>query len=534
MLDFWKIRERLRQLFKRRMESHARTLQRSHDVACREKPLSLADRLVQLMVVWVEGQHADAEGASGSLNAIYEQCNGAELIELDTQMRQLMDWMHGSALSNISPSRLSRLVSERDSCVPALGAFSCHLNGYVREEAVRLLADDGDGNSIPFLLLRNNDWVQPVRRRARDAIFKYLSTDRFVFSERNLYLSFRLSLQSRGSHDTLVHSVAAKFFSTGNSKAFQKLLGSEDRLLRRKVVEFGLRSDATVAEEIAIEAMRSVDPIIRLWAVRWAGEHLDQPPLRRALAQHTADSFLPVRRVILRATLFHFPAEANRFLKAALLDPGLSLREEARFHLRKLGVDSFATVYRNAIDEARQLDIAILGLGETGSGTDAETAATFLEHPIAKVRRAAVRAVAKLDAHSHCDALLNRLADKSPKVTREAVAALAPHVLDLEFVSVWERFKDEPRPHVRLAVLQLASHLSPWRQLPCLLEGIATGDERIRHWGISQIERQYNRVFTSPTPDEREKIERVIETNHDRLPSGFVYEFRSWLDVRTR
>jgi hypothetical protein len=43
----------------------------------------------------------------------------------------------------------------------ALASF--HPSGYVREEAIAHLAAVWDGTELPFLLIRVNDWVAPVR-----------------------------------------------------------------------------------------------------------------------------------------------------------------------------------------------------------------------------------------------------------------------------------------------------------------------------------------------------------------------------------
>lgn len=40
----------------------------------------------------------------------------------------------------------------------------------MREEAIRRSATSADGSEIPFLLLRSNDWVKPVREAAQSAL----------------------------------------------------------------------------------------------------------------------------------------------------------------------------------------------------------------------------------------------------------------------------------------------------------------------------------------------------------------------------
>jgi hypothetical protein len=55
-----------------------------------------------------------------------------------------------------------------------MAVAASHRNGYVREAAVRGLAESRDGRAVPYLLLRLNDWVNQVRAAAREAIEVFL------------------------------------------------------------------------------------------------------------------------------------------------------------------------------------------------------------------------------------------------------------------------------------------------------------------------------------------------------------------------
>src|SRR5260370_306373 len=49
-----------------------------------------------------------------------------------------------------------------------------HRSGYVREAALRLLAETKDGTDLPYLFIRLNDWVAEIRRFAESAIAERL------------------------------------------------------------------------------------------------------------------------------------------------------------------------------------------------------------------------------------------------------------------------------------------------------------------------------------------------------------------------
>src|SRR5579872_1118675 len=73
-----------------------------------------------------------------------------------------------------------------------LGYASFHRNGYVRHEAIRLLAQIEDGSELPFLLIRQNDWVQPIAGEARTAVESRLTEAYLPNFVKNFALVVRL------------------------------------------------------------------------------------------------------------------------------------------------------------------------------------------------------------------------------------------------------------------------------------------------------------------------------------------------------
>lgn len=78
-----------------------------------------------------------------------------------TSMEWYTDW------TEISPARLRGQLDERG-YFAALAAGSFHPNGYYREKCLRELIAYG-GRALPYLMLRANDWVEPVREAALEA-----------------------------------------------------------------------------------------------------------------------------------------------------------------------------------------------------------------------------------------------------------------------------------------------------------------------------------------------------------------------------
>lgn len=74
-----------------------------------------------------------------------------------TSLEWSIDW------SSLSPKSILRALSgEERKYVLILGTF--HPNGYFRERCMEELAKEG--GALPYLMLRANDWVKPVREKA--------------------------------------------------------------------------------------------------------------------------------------------------------------------------------------------------------------------------------------------------------------------------------------------------------------------------------------------------------------------------------
>jgi HEAT repeat protein len=246
----------------------------------------------------------------------------------------------------------------------------------------------------------------------------------------------------------------------------------------------------------------------------------------------SCDTFMPVRREGLLTLIERFPDRAPAALKDALLEPAVSMREFARFHLRKFGVESIAEFYRETVTAGRKLPSAIAGLGEVGNAEDAEILKSFLVSPSVSIRAAATRAIGALAGDQNATALLQMLQDDSKRVCREGQRALMRRLELIPTQDLSEIFQTDFRLHVRWAVLGLLKEADTWSAMPYLVEAAADKESEIAEHVRRSIFGRMNRVFTSPPQLERAAIEKRLDLVEDRIPA-FVNECRKWLASRS-
>ncbi len=84
-----------------------------------------------------------------------------EIIKIDIQMRETTpEWSIDWTRLDLVNFLLTEMSKEQKAAVLAFASF--HPNGYLREKAVRFLSQYD--MTLPYILLRKNDWVQQVRK----------------------------------------------------------------------------------------------------------------------------------------------------------------------------------------------------------------------------------------------------------------------------------------------------------------------------------------------------------------------------------
>jgi HEAT repeat protein len=361
-------------------------------------------------------------------------------------------------------------------------ALTFHTNGFVREKALRRLAETGDPRGWPFLLNRTTDWVPQVARTARTLY------DRVTHSKSNAELAHLLAVERAVSR------------RERGGRAFRR--PPWDRLLRDETaLRMAFRDSETDALWL-LSSLSELDPgspiyqaargsvygPVRLRAVKLLKPGPETSSLAEALAR---DPYPPVRLAAL--DIAARAGDAGRpLLERALFDSNMRVRTHARL---ALGPADYATRYRAALPDPT----AVEGLGETGTKADADLIVPLLEHPTPLVRRAAIRALVRLDARQATDAVLRRIGDPSVRVVREAFRALEPLNTGVGWDAIDAALADLRRPAAaRRATLRWMHPTARWETGARLMR--YGDDPDLRPVVGLQLERWRKRMATRRAP----------------------------------
>ena len=468
-----------------------------------------------------------AHAAAVAIHALLSDVNPLDLVFLDLHVRTFGPWdSTRSSEGQFRPEDLQRLVASQQDCELTLGLASFHRDGFVREAATRALAKSTSGIELPFLLIRANDWIEPVREVAAQALRERAEAEYAPHMVRNLPLILRLREVGRRDHELLVQALEDIVVSQAAFGELRAAFVGSDRHLRRAAIDVAV---ARRKVSLCLNALASADAMVRLRSARFL--FAERPPIEGcSLADElAADGFSALRREALRYAVEHCPDSLRQRLTAAMCDRSLAVRHAGNYHARsKLGLDS-ATFYRQALrPESRpgplyDITASIAGLGENGDAGDASMLRSFVEHVLPRVQRAALQAIAALDFDSNEDVFFTALASSQPGVSRKARELLLKVPLRGEQPAIERSMLDSAYAHVRSNALRVLAGTGKWSGLRYILLALQRDDSPLNDLAVRFISRwihDHNRRFIQPQADDVPRIESLLEAVRRKLPKG--------------
>jgi HEAT repeat protein len=448
-----------------------------------------------------------------------------ELSWLDEQVRHssyAYNWP--SAWHQLAPGAVSRLAQMAALDTTVIGLLASHANGFVRAAALEVLAQRAGGEELPFLSLRANDWVEPVAARAGELLLSRLRPDNRQAVLKALPFIVRVLGQRRRDHAEIERAIRAVLLSDGGKDALARATGFTTPV-RRMMYEL-LTSGGTAVQRYLIHAaLNDSDAVVRARAIRSVVTDTGFEHRATILERLLRDDPVPaVRRLILAVLSEYMPERVGGLFPDVLLDRAASVRGLARFVARThhLPIDA-REVYVRALAGSlpRRLSAAIEGVGETGTQADAGLIAPFLGGNRPRIRRAALRALAKLDPERAVSSAIAALADDASSVRSAAVDILSTNANRVDFEIVSRRIRSLSDAHVRMTLLRVFVDAPKWEAPVFLLEAVTDPDGGVRTFACRLVDRwidTFNRNQTQPTAKQLQRIGALLDAVGSRMP----------------
>ena len=385
---------------------------------------------------------------------------------------------HWTALpSRADDPRVRAAASPRNVAGPPAAVVLAAMarSGRMREDAVAAMAARPAPELLPFLALRCGDWVGKVREPARAAVARLLGDDPVATLDAVLPIAGYTARRERGGWvlRQVRAAVAAAFDRLG-----RELIRSRHADARRLAYEIGTERNRWSQDDLVGFALHEPDPVIRSRSAAAAcaeAGHRGDVPVLRALARARFSQV----RVLALVELARLGRDAE--VAEAITDPAPLVRAYARSRTGEA-----AQRYRSLV-AAAPTPAAVAGLGEVGGYADQALLEPLLADGDARIRAAAVRALAALDCVPVA-AVLPLLRDPSASVVRAAADAVRPYRRLVPPDVPWQLLTD-PRPHVRRGAYHLLGGRDRGTRLRAALLLAADADPALARRGRADVQR---------------------------------------------
>lgn len=458
-------------------------------------------------------------------------CPVSELIWISERCRENLPFAYqkrAQAWSELKPETVLQWTSDIHPIQIIMASF--HHDGYVREAALQRLSQFQNGSEIPWLLIRLNDWVSPIRFKAYRALKQRIHIENVEYFIQLIWLVQRLVGRGKEHHEVLSKDIQQLIVQPEVRDVLHHHVHSEDRYIRYFCYETILNIDQTDVFSLLTQALQDQQLAIRLWATRQVAHILSEQEINTTkttairwldiVYKMLEDDFPSIRRQALDLLHFHFADQAERSLQQALMSDNSAIRETARRHLSQHHSIAYSEYYLDQIwsKEDKSLTAAIAGLGETGTAEDAEVIAEYKDHDLVKVRKAVFVALSKLDAITYIDLFRKALFDPQPGISKIASHVLKKYTYLVHREPLIQTVLKQSVPHVARNSLRVLIAFDSWESLDSLLYILAKTENRTLQQTIksllsSWIVKANNQFRTQLSPDMRKQLLQYIDEN---------------------
>ena len=450
--------------------------------------------------------------AAKSIYVQLSACSSNQMIQLEKAFRTYSSLEWYASWEKVDIASIKENIKDKREIfyVFVLGTF--HPNGYFREKCMMELSRVQE--AFPYILLRMNDWVRPIREKATH--IAYTSVEHIPIETLLMSLPYldKLLKGRRGdqeSVDNLYKKVKehiqrdicqinwddVKDYELNMRKAIYKLI-LEEPLLELECVNRLLEREKSIALKGYI-----MGRILHLYAC-------SEKQINLYLENKTA-------QIRYKALVYKYEKLKGTWegIESLLLDLNSSIREYTCYVIRKHSRLDLIDFYTAHLEDEKPYS-AIMGIGEQGSKGDIEKIRPFLESDEPKIIRIALKAMTKLLKEEGKPLYEHYLYHEQPSVSKVAYIALKDYEIKLGAEKLYQALELESHEHVKRYLILLLLREKSWSRLPYLILLYDYEKENLR----AQIRQSihYRNIYEEVSIRQEEKIKQALTLKSESLP----------------
>lgn len=435
-----------------------------------------------------------------------------------------MWWYDAWSDIEISYKRFSHLSRSQYAALLKWGTF--HANGYYRQRCMEALAAEYE-DSLLFLILRLNDWVEIIREKAFELVCERLKKSDveelframpcFVKVQRSqrrkekylLYVDKQIKEEIAGKISQ-IEPQKVKYYEPSVRNAIYRTISSS------KILEKETMQELMMAEKDSFGKRILIQGILRNYGC-------DDEQIKKYL-EHKSTI---VRQCALeyRYQKLH---DAWQGIEELLLDKSKRIREYVSYILKKHRNFSILGFYLSRLETEINKTVPVLGIGEHGSCAEIEIIRPFLASPEEKTVKAALAALGQLAGKKEENTYWEYLLDERCTVAKQAYLVIKKLDIHYGAENLYEQYKGRLACMTGKYFLELLLREPSWERLPYLLKlyQMETGNMHGRICSGINNRSMYAKVSAAKAQEIRQILQDMGGKIPDSLMKGILLDLK--------
>lgn len=361
-----------------------------------------------------------------------------------------------------------------------LGIACFNSNGYIREQAVKDLAQNENGYVIKLLLMRLSDWVPAVRESTIIALRKFLKSNFREFFISNLEIVQNLINIRR----TDLKHIQNEIFTFVYSDISLDTIKSFNDKIRLIYFRHLLQLQQPVNDQIIDSVLFDRNYLIRSLLLRDITQY-ESATRKRIIGYALRDSSARVRLNAM-FVVNEFAIEFSEVILSLISDVSATIRYIARKLLNKDKSD-FRAIYHNNIANNHNLLGNLFGLSDLIEKEDNKIFEDYISHSSPKVRLSSLVAINKIDNVKAYNYAIDLILDPNAKI-RNKVAEILSQYPDKETINYLREVCKNCNFETKKTILSIYSKIGGYKIIGELINALQENDVRL-------VEQVWNYIF---------------------------------------
>ena len=390
-----------------------------------------------------------------------------------------------------------------------LGTF--HPNGYYREKCIRALKDDKA--SLPYVILRLNDWVKEVRAAAEETC---LRVTEFTAPEIIGFLPYlekvKNGVRANNSAIARLEKTIAESASKQPVPIDKTFIRENDEKTRKSVYRFLAANKLLSKEDInSIVSQEKSGQIHNLLMTILIDKY--------EMSLSELDEYLNNKSInVQKKALEHKYNLLKDYwdgLENLLLSRSFKVREITRFILEKHTEIDAKTYYVEHLESAFK-KVCIQGIGECGTAQDAEILKPYLEDSDPGIVKASIHAIALLLKEDAIGIYHRFLPDIRESVAHQAYKEIASYNLNCGAENLFNLCLTTQSELMKEKYAYRLLKEPVWEALPYILMLYSCDDEVVRN--IMRTVNGSFMTYSTLSPEQAERIKNIMNDERYEIP----------------